>query len=191
MQHGGDVGPVAKSKRVRLRPIEVKDYPQLYTLAVDPETNFRWRFRGNTPSPQEFERALWEGVLAQFALVSISTERLCGFVVSYTADMRNRSAHIAVNLMPDFRFAAWPLEGLVLFVDYLFRLYDFRKLYAEVLGFNFHAIASGLDEYFVEEGRLRQHEFHDGQYWDLHILAIWRGTWERRSPAVMDWLSSQ
>jgi hypothetical protein len=32
---------------------------------------------------------------------------------------------------------------------------------------------------FREEGCLRDHEFYQGRYWDLHIAAVYRTDWER------------
>ena len=41
----------------------------LYRLSTDPAINFRWRFRGAYPTPENFEAALWQGVVAQFIVV--------------------------------------------------------------------------------------------------------------------------
>ena len=157
--------------------MEPRDYPALYRMACDPARCFRWRFRGATPSPKEFEIALWEGVLAQFVIESTGDGRLLGLVVAYGANLRNGHAHIAIALDPGCWSQGWPLEGLALFVDYVFRQWNVRKLYAEVAGFNFERIASGFDRYCCEEGRLVEHEWHDGRYWDLHFLAVWRDQW--------------
>lgn len=146
-------------------------------MACDARTGFRWRFRGATPSPSEFEQALWEGVLAQYIIESSQDSRLLGLVVAYGADTRNGHARIAIALEPNSWSKGWPLEGLILFVDFIFRHWNVRKLYAEVAGFNLERVASGLGRIFREEGCLRDHEWHDGRYWDVHLLAVWRDDW--------------
>jgi hypothetical protein len=47
------------------------------------------------------------------------------------------------------------------------------------LAFTWGAVASGVERVFREEGCLRDHEFYQGRYWDLHIAAVYRTDWER------------
>lgn len=65
-----------------------------------------------------------------------------------------------------------------IFVDYLFAVFPLRKLTAEVIDFNWIQFSSGSGRMFNEEGVLRSHEYHDGKYWDVHLLAIHREQWE-------------
>jgi RimJ/RimL family protein N-acetyltransferase len=73
----------------------------------------------------------------------------------------------------------WGVEAGALFITYLFATWSFRKLYAESLAFTWGAVASGVERVFREEGCLRDHEFYQGRYWDLHIAAVYRTDWER------------
>ncbi len=74
------------------------------------------------------------------------------------------------------RGAGWPLEAGVLFCNYLFKNFNFRKLYVEVPGFNFGQLERGLGRFFEEEGRLSEHDYYDGRYWDLVIMTLDRGS---------------
>ena len=77
-------------------------------------------------------------------------------------------------------FPSLPLEAFMLFLDYLFTVFGFRKLYGEVLEFNLTSFRSIIGKIAHEEGRLRDHEYFDGRYWDLVFLAIYREEWEAK-----------
>ena len=63
-------------------------------------------------------------------------------------------------------------------------MWPFRKLYAEVAGFNYAQFASAVPLIFTEEGRLTDHDFYQGRYWDKHVLALSRDRWQ----GVRSWL---
>jgi hypothetical protein len=77
----------------------------------------------------------------------------------------------AADRTPDMMF------GLALFVQYVFKCFDLRKLYMEVTEFNYSQFASGQGRLFDIEGRLRNHVFFAGRHWDQLILAIDREMW--------------
>jgi hypothetical protein len=69
-------------------------------------------------------------------------------------------------------------EGVFLFVDYLFDTWPLRKVYADSLEFNFDQFAGGTATFFEVEGRLKDHVYLKGRYWDQIILAVWRERWK-------------
>ena len=70
------------------------------------------------------------------------------------------------------------MEASFLFVNYLFTNWNFRKIYVEAPSFVLEYYKSALGRVFVEEGRLREHEYFGGRYWDKLICAIWRHDWD-------------
>ena len=67
---------------------------------------------------------------------------------------------------------------MLLLADHLFAHWTFRKLYGETLEFNLANLGGVLGPLLTEEGRLRQHAFAGGRYWDLVHLALYRDVWE-------------
>jgi RimJ/RimL family protein N-acetyltransferase len=167
-----------EGRRVALRPVWPDDHPFLYSLAVMPETGYRWRYRGMVPSYELFVRELTHGILAQFLVVDKKKNQAAGLVVCYSADMRHQYAHIAAIAAPEYLRTGVLLEASGLFVNYLFVTWPFRKLYGEAIDYAVHSYRSGLGRYFQQEGRLINHEYYGGRYWDLHIFALYRDTWE-------------
>ena len=69
-------------------------------------------------------------------------------------------------------------DALRVLLDYAFRLRNLRKVSLTVSGNNERAIRSYGACGFVEEGRLRQHDWADGQYVDVICMSILREEWE-------------
>jgi RimJ/RimL family protein N-acetyltransferase/acyl carrier protein len=177
-------GPPMTGRHVRLSVIDQRHLGYLYELSLRPEVGYRWRFRGLTPSPDEFRQSMWSGVLAQFA-IETSAGKPIGLVQAFKADFRHGYAFLAILLEPSLRKRGWPLEAPILFLNYVFTNWSFRKLYAESLEFNLVQFSSAIGEMFEQEGCLRDHEFYDGRYWDMHVLSISRDTWDKVGPRLV------
>ena len=164
-----------------------RDFDYLLELHASGEHLVRYRLRGVTPSPDSFHRLLWEGVTAQFVVRS-ETGSPVGLVSCFGADFRNRHAHIGVLGDPAWHNSGLLIAGAWRFIGYLFSEFDLRKLYAEVLESNFEHLATGAGRLFEVEGRLSRHEYIDGDYQDLFVLALDRDRW-REQEHRMTWSS--
>jgi len=183
------VRPVAErgtymSATTALRPVAEPDIPRLYYSALDPSTAHRWRFRGTTPSPEDFRAMLFgQGVLAQFAVIPRDEPGVAaGVVTAYAADQTARHCYVAV-LRAD-NHARQPgvghrvLEGTILFLEYLFDHFDLTKIYFEIPEYNLGLFAGWTGSILREEGRLRDHYVHAGRSWDQYIFALYRTDWD-------------
>jgi len=160
--------------RARLVPLTAQYEAAALSLYTTGSHLTRYRLRGATPSPEAFRQALWDRVLAQFVIVT--GDKVMGLVSAFQADLRNRHAHIAVVAHPD----AAPgigMEGTALLIEHLFSEFDLRKVYAEVMAPNGDAFGSGAGRLFVVEGRLTAHEYLDGEYRDMLVMAVSRERW--------------
>ncbi len=177
--------PRLEGRRARLRPVGPADYGFVSALELDPEVHFRWRHRGATPSPERLISSLWDGALAVFLVEHRPSDTPVGLVVSYQPDFRAGTCSVGLVAAPHLPPGPNPiLDGLALLIDYLFEVWPFRKLYAEVAGFNYAQFAAAVPLIFAEEGRLSGHDFYQGRYWDKHLLALSRPQWQE----VRTWL---
>jgi RimJ/RimL family protein N-acetyltransferase len=172
-------------RHVRLRNIELADVEFLYRLHTVPEVGYRLRLRGATPKPEAFVESFWEGVLVQFMIEARQTREPIGVISAYSTNMRDGWTYMAQASQPRFIGSGWSIEALALFVDYLFALWNFRKLYSEAVAYNFDQFASGAGRYFELEGCLRNHQYYAGRFWDMHILSITRQSWEQLRPEML------
>jgi RimJ/RimL family protein N-acetyltransferase/acyl carrier protein len=177
-----DPVPAPRQLRPLLEVPTPRDADYLLQLHTTGDHLVRYRLRGLTPSPESFHRLLWEGVTAQF-VVRTEAGAPVGLVSCFGADFRNRHAHIGVLGDPAWHGSGVLIAGAWRFIGYLFAEFDLRKLYAEVLETNFAAMRTGVGRLFEIEGRLAGHEYLDGGYQDLFVLALdrdrWRGQHER------------
>lgn len=150
----------------------------LWRLHIDGDHLVDYRLRGRVPSPEAFRAMVWEGVLAQF-LVALDDGRVLGLVSAVQPDFRNRHAHVAVIVEPEWRDTGLVIDGLARFLSYLFTQFDLRKVYAEVLERNLGGFASGDGRFFTVEGRMVDHEYVDGGYEDMLLLATTRERWRQ------------
>lgn len=164
------VGP-----RVRLVPLTAQHEGEALALYTSGSHLTRYRLRGATPSPESFRQALWERVLAQFVVVGDG--KVLGLVSAFQVDFRNGHAHVAVVARPDAP-PGTGMEGTALLIEHLFSEFGLRKVYAEVMAPNGEAFASGAGRLFSVEGRLTAHEYLDGEYHDMLVMAISRERWD-------------
>lgn len=161
---------------IELVPVTAADEPMLLDWFTAPGSFQRFRLRGQTPSPEAFHRLLWDAVLCQF-LVCRADRVPVGLVSCFEADLRNRYANLAALANPAVPTATGMPRGLAAFVTHLFRTFELRKLYAHMLERSYAQVASGDGRLFHIEGRLIDHEYVDGRYEDLVLLAVHRDDW--------------
>jgi RimJ/RimL family protein N-acetyltransferase/acyl carrier protein len=170
-----------ESSSIVLRPLTGADEPYLQRLLTSGDHLVRYRLRGMTPSPESFHQFVWDRVVAQFVAVTRQGHPV-GVVSCFDPDFRNRYAYVAAVADPEMQGNGLMAEATVLFVSYLFREFDLRKLYAESLEPNYEQFAHGAGRLFEVEGRLREHEYLGGRYVDALLLAAHRDRWMARPP---------
>lgn len=166
-------GPVLQGEAFRLTPPRPDDIGFLYALAVDPDTGFRWRYRGSVPSFERFTADFWTGVVVQLVARRVQDDRPVGHVVAYGADMSMGHTYLGAVFQPDCTGSGLAAQAVAVFVRYLFKTFPLRKIYMEVPGFNWDQMASGEGTLFQVEGVLRAHDYYDGRYWDKYYCAIY------------------
>lgn len=174
-----------RSQLVYLRVVTPGDYELLHQAETSPELGPRWRHRGATPGPEEWAQGLWASVLAQFLVVEAANNQPIGIVAAYKGNFRDGHARLAAARFGSAARTPLMAFGFALFVRYVFHNWDLRKLYLEVPEFNLDQFSSIIEKYAVVEGRLKDHVFAAGAWWDELILAVYRETWEERGSRLV------
>jgi hypothetical protein len=78
--------PSLRGRTVYLRALTPNDYPHLQFAETSTELAPRWRFRGSTPSPEQWAHATLPSVLAQFLVVERKEDRPIGTVTVFDHD---------------------------------------------------------------------------------------------------------
>lgn len=160
---------------VRLRPVMRADYEWLYHLLVVTASE-SWRFRGATPSPNEFEADLWTGIHAQF-VVSPTDGPRAGIVGMYKSNLVAGHSHIFAVAEP--AFGALVIDGARRMCDWAIKEFELQKLWFEVPEFNLGKLES-LTRHGTVEGRLTNFDYRRGRFWDLLIISMTAEQWAAR-----------
>jgi RimJ/RimL family protein N-acetyltransferase len=174
------------TRRIRLRIITEKDSAFLYEVMTSVQSGGRVRFAGATPSPEKIAASLWEGVLAQFIIEGVSTEKPLGLVAITSPNFRDGFAYISALGPVETQGLGLIAEGVLLGFHYAFSTWPFRKIYMEATEESYRAFESGLGRFFVEEARLKEHVFWNGSFMDVLILAVYRETWARHAATMLN-----
>lgn len=168
------LAPVLAAAGLELSPVQPADTDFLFWLSSQPETCFRWRYRGVPPSYERFLADLWTQVLVQFVVRRTEDGEPIGHVVAYAADSATRHTYVGAVFRPQHTGGGLAAQAVSTFVGYLFHTFPLHKLYLEVPGYNWSQLESGAGRLFEVEGVLRGHDYYAGRYWDKRVCAIYR-----------------
>lgn len=189
MPRTGDLAtpPQLTGQFFRLVPVLPPALPFLYSLCLDPEVGFRWRYHGAVPSHQQFEQDLWQGVLTQFVVESVQTKEPAGHVACYNPDRNMSHAYVGAAMTGEYQGSGIAIEPIRIFFGYLFDVWPFRKLYLELPEFNLPQFASAIRHGLHVEARLRDHHYYQGRRWSQLILAAYRAGEEPSQADELTW----
>lgn len=175
---GAGHSPVRTGRYTRVRPVTPDDYGWLFEVAVLTDAGSRWRLHGDVPTFDAFISGLLQQSPATCVIERLSGGDRLGMVQLFQHQPISRHAQLTAFLDPSAEGLGWPLEGVLLFVDYAFAAFDLRKLYLESLTTEVAQFESLVGDVLREEGRLVGHRYVFGQYVDCHILALYRDDFE-------------
>ncbi len=165
--------------KVGLRAIEKDDLPRLWEMRNDAEIE---SVAGGPPRPRSMaDMEAWlERVTAdrdaQVFAIDVGG-RLVGTCNLRDIDPVNRRAELGISLLNEEIGKGYGSDAIRVLLDYAFRHLNLHKVFLDTLSTN----EPGLRAYracgFLEEGRLRQHEWFDGRYVDLIIMGVLRDEW--------------
>lgn len=177
--------PSLRGRHVYLRAVVPDDYGYLYLTETSSELAVRGAFRGSVPGFQDWLQQRSKGALAQFMVIGTNDNAKIGIVTAFSADFQDGHAHLAAAKFNPRSMSPLMVFGFGLFVNYVFRCWNFHKVYLDTAEYNYPQFASGLSRILTLEGRLRQHHFLDGRRWDHLILTIFRDRWKEFAPRFL------
>ncbi|PSP55358.1 GNAT family N-acetyltransferase [Halobacteriales archaeon QS_1_67_19] len=176
-------GPVYLSgDRVELRVTEREDVEFLQRARSDPDLRTPLTF--TEPRTREQVESFYETTIAadngdaNFLICRAGDDDPIGEANLFRVE--NDHAEIAYWLVPEARGEGLATEAASLLVEYAFRTRGLRRVWGKVVDFN-HDSKTVLERLgFVEEGRLRDHEFLGGAARDVVLYELLREEWDGR-----------
>ena len=97
---------------------------------------------------------------------------LLGETAFFNYNALNRSMEIGILIDPEVRQKGHAKEALYLLCRYLFRYRGLNKIYAQTGAFNKGAVKLLESSGFKRDGNLRDHYFHEGQFYAGFVYSL-------------------
>lgn len=174
-----------KGPRVTLRALARADMATMLQFSQDVEVELLSGGDPPIPSTRESWEKWFDERLSKeqkdSANFAIETDgHMIGMCGLWHFNLHSQTCHLGITIGErDYWGRGYGREAIGLLLDYAFRLRNFRKVALDTGSTNERAIRCYRACGFVEEGRLRQHLWVDGQYVDEVHMGILRDEWGR------------
>jgi len=165
-------------KHICLRPFLEQDIESVFQWRCDISDLHLWFQRPEILSFQEFIEDFDKFTrgfchILQIICTPVSQTPI-GMTYSYKADYFNGHVFVCTFIDSKHRNYLYGAEASLLFTDYLFSYYPFRKIYAEVYEHNVASRNNLIKGGWIQEGQLKKHIWRVGEYKDMFIYALYR-----------------
>lgn len=171
-----------KGEEVELKTIEEEDIEWMRDNIKDPEIRAYTTGRYPVNLEQEtkfFEKQVSEGRDQIHVLITQDGDRK-GMVSFIDIQRDSGNAEIGLWISADEQGKGFGTEASRLMTDHGFRELRLHRIYARVFEHNPASAKIWQKLGYLEEGVMREHEFIDGDYRDLHIYGILREEWQNK-----------
>jgi RimJ/RimL family protein N-acetyltransferase len=172
-----------KGDRVILGPVK-REYIDSYLKWLnDPEiTQFLSMFLPLTRMMEEdwIENLKNRNDTIAFAILILENdaEKLIGNCGLHAIDWKNRVCEVGIMIgEKEYQSKGYGTEAMEVLLDYGFKTVNLNRIQLRVYEFNSRAINSYKKIGFVEEGRMRQAIFINGEYHDIFIMSFLQEEW--------------
>lgn len=166
-------------RRVALERLDGSHLPDLHRAATAPEARDEWPLLGRDATVAELADLLWSAGPIQFAIVRRDTGAAVGLVHALEEDLRSGTVSVGLFVEPELWRAGWPLEAVVLFLEYLFAGCGHRKAYFTMRTSTLDRLGGALASWLETECVYVRHvRMLGGGYEDLHVLSLHRDRWD-------------
>jgi RimJ/RimL family protein N-acetyltransferase len=171
--------PTIEGEGLVLRDISRDDIPVIHRWLSDPETVGLTTWRSPPQTTRETERFVEaqtsgdDPLNRAFVILLRENRARIGIVGCFNIDWRNRSGELGIVIgEKKYRARGHGPEAMKLILAFGFEELNLHRLDLRVFDFNDRAIKSYRKCGLVEECRLREVLFRDGEYHDIVIMSI-------------------
>ncbi len=174
--------------KVYIRPIETEDLPHIYSWMNDIDlVKYIWPGVVN-PTPMRKLEKWYDDLQSKsdekmFMIYTTDKEKPIGLVGVQGISVRSRKGDLSIYIGDkEYWGQGYGSEALVLFLGYVFRVHNLRRVALEVYEYNERAINAYEKVGFKKEGYVRRSVFKDGRYWGEYVMAIFKEDYFQRYP---------
>ncbi|UGY90814.1 GNAT family N-acetyltransferase [Streptomyces gobiensis] len=176
-------------RRVRLRGIEPEDWQAF--MRIDAYSEHQRSMDLLHPPRSAGGYRAWAAEQAaakptgdcfRLAIDALDAGVLVGAVSTHDADLRAGRFSYGIGISGDHQRRGYATEAVVLLLRFMFGERRYHKCEAAIYAYNAASLALHRRLGFVEEGRLRDHEFFAGRHHDLVVMGITAPEFAERHP---------
>jgi diamine N-acetyltransferase len=172
-----------KGEKVTLRPVEREDLKRLHELRNDVDLVILaygdWQPRSLAETEKSFDKHLEQEQEERCWFAIEADGKMIGDTGLHGLDRRHGVAELGIGIYDrDYLGKGYGRDAIQLVLEWAFDVQNWRRIWLTTIAPNERAIRSYLACGFVEEGRLRQHDFHHGEYVDMVCMGLLRSEWE-------------
>lgn len=171
-------------ERVRLRHAEKEDLPHFVKWLNDPEVIQGLLLHTPLSMAEEedwFENMLKNPIDERPLVIEVKEDdewRMVGNSGFHNLEWRNRNAELGIFIGDKTCWnQGYGTEVVKLLLRHGFATLNLHRIYLQVFEDNLRAIRSYEKAGFVHEGRMRQAEYHGGQFHDVLFMSVLRPEW--------------
>ena len=183
-----------KSRHIILRPLVEQDLETIFKWKCSTSDLHLWFKRSEILSFREFLddfNSFVRNYCHVLQMICATTSEVpVGMTYSYQADYLNGHAYVCTFVDESHRNYLYGAEASLLFVDYLFTYFTFRKLYAEVYEHNLDSINNLRKGQWVQEGCLKKHIWRLGEYKNMLIFALYKEHFYKRYSKLLQMIKT-
>lgn len=168
-------------KRVVLRPVMEKDLPLFVKWINDPEVS---QFLSVYFPMMEADEKSWLENLPKrkpgnIVFTIVVDGKAIGNIGLHGIEMKDRTATTGTFIgEKEYWGKGYGTEAKMLLLNYAFNTLNLRKICSAAIAFNTRSINYSLKCGYEIEGKLRDHTYRHGKYWDHILFAVFREKWE-------------
>ena len=172
--------PILETQKIKLRPVTSNDYDMLYSWHFSTGQIHLWwderHIRSFDEFVNDFNNKLRYFFFTFFVVVKREheTDIPVGFTYTSRFNPVDRYVYSTMYLDREFTGKGLGIEAGQIHIQYLFSVFNIRKIYAEIYEYNKISIKAAKKAGFIEEARLKQHRWYIDRYWDLIIMSLHR-----------------
>lgn len=169
-------------EKIYLTAVNKESIKQLMNWRNNPDLRKYFReYREISDTMQEswyVNRVLNNDKQVDFEIHDIETKKMIGHCGLYYINWVNRTAELSIYIGDeDFRGGGYGKDALKTLMNYAFKNLNLNRVWCEVFSNN-EAIQIYRKIGFVDEGKMREHHFENGQYLDSYILGLLKSEWK-------------
>ncbi len=176
-----------RGEKVTLRPFEKEDMKLYHELHRNVDLvlmgGSAWEPYPLASFEKEMEKHLGNEHPAEF-IIEVDGRIIGDIGLHDHPNRRAGCATLGVEILdPDYVGHGYGRDAINVLLRWAFRIMNYRRIYLFTMSINERAIRCYRACGFVEEGRMRQDDYCNGQYVDTVLMGILREEWEARQAA--------